>query len=439
MQPSKKKILIILNLLLSLIFLEGLSALLLATVIQDKVMPGMPESRLVSQFPAQLRMSAEEIRKEFPPELPLMRIGNFISMQYDPAMGFRKDGHLQWFGGDIKEADKKFLIVTFGGSTTVGDNWPKYLRQFAEQEKVQQDLLILNAGLWGYMSFIEKIYFSSWILPMLDQAGVKPKLVLSLDGANDVWTRILSYYLSKNQNMPWLDQYHGYHQQLAHEIQHIGNTSTVLTQLLSNAVRGFYSFSVNHLSIAIPYTMKLMLAATRKMLQREKPMSEVVQAAQNSVRQLEPDTENRIIAAMENNLRDFYGMAQARDIPFVGYLQPVLLPQYHPYPTPKTFLFPNFNFEAINLHQENRLFSVLTGNFVVETDHLYMAIETMYSRMNHNYPGSFKSLASIFSNSPQTEQLYAKDAVHYEQQGKETIAHAIVKDLLEKGILTRTP
>ncbi|MBF0165609.1 MAG: hypothetical protein HQM01_14095, partial [Magnetococcales bacterium] len=423
MTPAQKKLLIIPNLLLSLVFLECLSALLLATVIQDKVMPGMPPSQLTSRFPAQLRMSAEEIRKEFPVNLPLMRIGNFISMQYDPAMGFRKEGHLQWFGGGIEDAANKFLIITFGGSTTVGDNWPKYLRQFAEQEKVQQDLLVLNAGLWGYMSFIEKIYFSSWILPILDQAGVQPKLVLSLDGANDVWTRILSYYLSKNQQMPWLDQYHGYHQQLSYEMQQIGNTSTILTQLFANAGRSLYSFSIQHLTGIIPYTMKLMLATSRKVLQQEKNISEIVKAAQNRIRKLEPETERRIIAAMESNLRDFHGMAKAREIPFIGYLQPVLLSQYHPYPTPDSFLFPNFNFEAINLHQENRLFSVLTGDFVVETDHLYAGIETMYSRLNHTYPNSFKSLAGIFATSPETNLLYARDAVHYEQQGKEKIAH----------------
>ncbi len=433
----KKTVIIGINLLFALVLLEGISATLLATVIKEEITAGKVPSQLVAKFPAQLRMNTVELRKEFPRELPLARMGNYMALEYDPAMGFRLDGTLSWFGGDIDHLKGKFLVLAFGGSTTVGDNWPKYIRKQAELEAVVEDIVVVNAGLWGYMTFNEKISFTSWILPMLEKAGAKPDLVIALDGANDVWTRIMSFYLSQRLGSRWFDQYHGYHQQLATEMKRMGSLSHTFLQFLSNAGRGAYTLAVDYGSRVIPYTLKMMLTVSKKILQGGKPLSAAVEQATTDVRQLDVASEERIIKAMKGNLLDFYGMANARDIRFTAYLQPVLLKKYYPHPVPDSFYFPSFDYEAMNLYRENRFFSILNGNYLVKTERLYSGLETMYQTLNAQHPGSFKSLANLFHNDPDTGQLYAKDAIHYNQKGKEKIAGAIVRDLLSKNILTR--
>ncbi len=437
MSLGKKTAFILFGLLFALLLLEGVSALLLATVIREEAVAGKAGSQLVAKFPAQLRLDSEALRKEFPRELPLARMGNYMTLEYDPAMGFRLDGSLSWFGGDIDRLQDKFLILTFGGSTTVGDNWPKYLRPEAARNGVAEDIVVLNAGLWGYMTFNEKIQFTSWILPMLQKADARPDLVLTLDGVNDVWTRIMSYYLSQRLDVPWLDQYHGYHQQLSTEMKRMASPSHAFFQFVANAGRAGYGLLVDYGALVIPYTLKMMLTVSKKILQGNQNLAEAVDRAARDVRQLDMESEGRIIRAMKGNLLDFFGMARARNIPFAAYLQPVLLKKYYPHPVPDHFYFPDFDHEAMNLHRENRFFSILTGNYVVRTERLYSGLESMYHTLNQQHPGHFKSLAGLFHDDPRAGELYAKDAVHYGDKGKRTIARAIVADLLEKGILTR--
>jgi len=421
----------------SFMALEAVSYILMRTILQPHSHAGLEGDRLTKNFPAQIRMSAEEIIKEFPNALPLKRTGNFMVFDFEPVLGFTLPDSLRWYGGSPDDLEDKFIILTFGGSTTVMDNWPKYLKKYAEEEKIQQDLIVLNAGFWGYMTFNERIYFTAKILPMLEEKGIKPDLVLSLDGVNDTWTRIVSYLESKKQNSPeWFSYYHGYHQQLDTDMRQLGNISTSVQQMLSNIARKSYSLVINHISRFIPYTLKMCIEVTRKVLQHKPSEKSNLRTAVNTV-QLEENITNSIISAIKSNLLDFYGAAEARGIFFVAYLQPVLLKQYYPHSIPKSFFYPSFDYVGINLYRENRMFSRLYGKYIVETQSLYLDIEKTYNQLNDYLPGHFKSLASIFYDNPQAEKLYNKDAMHYEQMGKEIIARKVILDLLEKKILTR--
>ena len=182
--------------------LEGISAGLLATGIVENKYP-----LLFEKFPAQLRLSTRDLLLMYRPMYKFSeQLGHFYEVDFDPAMGFRNDSlSVDWYGGDPKAPAGKFVIVALGGSTTYGDNWPTYLTKYAKEENVEQDLLVLNAGHPGFMTFQQKIYFSSWILPKLEKQNIKPNLVLTMDGVNDVHFRVESYTEYKKNGLPvWL-------------------------------------------------------------------------------------------------------------------------------------------------------------------------------------------------------------------------------------------
>ncbi|MBF0118035.1 MAG: hypothetical protein HQK79_04315 [Desulfobacterales bacterium] len=393
------------------------------------------EVELTEHFPAQLRLSWDDIRKQFPRSLPLMAAGKYMTYQYDPAMGFRLDDMFEWYGDRYNP--NSFLIVTLGGSTTVKDNWPAYLIKYAKMQGVEQSLVVLNAGLWGYMTFNEKIYLSSWILPMLNELNLKPNIVLSLDGVNDIWTRIMSYFEKENQNAPiWFSHYHDYHQHLDTDLRKLNTISHSSAQVLSVLARNLYDKYIYYIAPIFPYTTMSMIKAFRMFIQQAPSKETIKEISSKNIFSLKEEIEEKIVQAFQSNLLDLFGEVHIRGIQFVAYLQPVLLEKYYPYPVPDTFYYPNFNFEAMNLYRENRLFTRLTGNFVVKTEKIYDKSDMMYNQFNDLYPGHFKSLANIFKDNPAVDTLYSKDAVHYAQIGKELIAKTIINDLIEKNILT---
>lgn len=434
---QKRLLIIAVNLLFSLVLVESLSAFVLSYVVTEEITPGKETSKIIGHFPAQFRLSREQIQDEFPEHLPLARVGNFLGLDFDPVLGFRKDSALEWFGGTQENLQGKFFIITLGGSTTVGDNWPKYLIQSAAEQNVKQELVILNAGLWGNISFNELIYLNHWILPDLEKKGIRPNLVITMDGANDVWYRIMSYFLSQSEGGRWFDRYHGYHQQLNSEMERMGTIRYAFMQLLSNTGRGAYQLARHTVVLAIPHTMQMLVVLSKKVLQSGQPREMAVEQAKTNIRHLDESVEDKIVSAVKGSLLDFYGTTSIRGIPFAGYLQPVLLEPYYPHPVPKTFFFPNFNYEAMNLYRTNRFFTVLNGNYMVPTERLYGRLEKMYAQLSAQHKESFKSLAGIFYPYPEVDQLYEPDAVHYNLLGKKLIAQAVITDLLDRGLLTR--
>ncbi len=419
------------------VMIELVSFLLLVTVLKtETTIDYFSTEKLTKKFPAQLRLDSDEIRQMFPRALPTGATGNYMSFPFDPVMGFRDDNAPEWNGGSLDDIKSKFLIVTFGGSTTVKDNWPKYLIKYAKEENVDKEIVILNAGHWGYMSFNEKIYFTSWIMPKLLDAGVKPDLILSLDGVNDIWARIMGFMESKSQNSPvWYTQYHGYHQQLDTDMRNLGGLGNSVTQVFSSISKTAYRGVVDHVSPVFPYTLKATLEIMRNVVQKSPDHKKTVDIASLNSRKLKDETEKDIIDAFKSCLLDFLGAAEIRGINYVSYLQPVLLDKYYPYEVPESFNYPNFNFFAINFFTENKHWNRFGGNFLVPTEKLYEKAEEMYSDLNSEKHDHFTNLAHIFKNMPFAEKVYVKDAIHYKQMGKEKIAHSIVKDLISKNIL----
>lgn len=392
------------------------------------------DDTLITNFPAQWNMRGDEIRKEFPTLAPRQRAGQFLGFEFDPAMGFSGLDALEWYGDRESGLDNKFIIVTFGGSTTVKDNWPKYLIEYAKQSGVKDDIVVLNAGLWGYMTFNEKIYFSSWIMPILTGMGVKPDLVLTMDGVNDIWYRILGYLEYKNMNAPkWFNHYHGYHQHHDSDMRKIRTVSGSIKQLFANLSKEVFQKSIR----IMPYTMKVVqtlikrkIESTDNLVGKREPEKE-----RNSLK-LDSTVEDQIIDGYHNSLLDFYAASEARDIQFVAYLQPILLKQYYPYEIPPSFHYPDINYMGISLYRTNRHFSRLACKNVVQTEGLYKKAEQMYGTLNDKYSGHFQNIIDVFKRDNCQEEVFKRDAIHYNQTGSRVIASNIIKDLINKEIVT---
>lgn len=427
MNIRKKILFSAITILLSIVMIELLMFfLLLSSIIKTPT-----SSILVKKFPAQIRMNYDEISKEFPTVSPIPTAGQFLGFDFDSAMGYRQLDALEWYG-DSNNIENKTVVVTFGGSTTVKDNWPKYLRKYAEVENVKEDIVVLNAGLWGYMTFNEKIYFTSWILPMLEDKGIKPDIVLTMDGANDIWYRILAYTASKNEQQTiWNPQYHAYHQQHDIDMKKIRTVNGIMLQLLSNFAKIIYSTSIR----ILPYTLKVIEGFIRSSVENPIKYTTSDRAAP-LVKKLPKDVENKIVGAFEYTLTDFLGSASIRDIQFVAYLQPVVLAKYYPYSMTKNHFYQGINYMGISLSRTNSMFTPLYCDYVVQTDEMYHQSDILYKRLNEQYPGHFKSMIDIFKDINKPEELFSKDAIHYNSLGKEIIAHAVIKDLIAKKILT---
>jgi hypothetical protein len=419
------------------VIVELFSFLLLVTVLKtETTIDYFDAKKLTDKFPAQFRLSSNEIRKMFPRALPTNATGNYMTFPFDPVMGFRANNAIEWYGGSLDNLESKFLIVTFGGSTTVKDNWPRSLIKYARKENVKKDIVVLNAGHWGYMSFNEKIYFTSWILPQLTKSGVKPDLVLSLDGVNDIWSRIMGFMESENQNSPvWYSQYHGYHQQLDTDMRNLDSFGKSVSQAFSSLAKKSYRGVINYMSPIFPYTIKAGLELARNVVQNAPSQEEIIEIASANKYKLGEKTEKDIIDAYKSCLLDFYGAAEIRKINYISYLQPVLLDKYYPHPVPESFNYPNFNYFAVNFFTENKHWNRFGGRFLVPTEGLYEKAEKMYSDLNADNHGHFENLAYILKDIPHADKAYVKDAIHYNKQGKEKIAHTIIKDLISKNIL----
>ena len=400
------------------------------------------DTKLLKRSPAQLRMSTHELMEEFPSVSPLPRAGQFLGFSFDPVMGYRQLKALEWYGRYEDDLKNKFLIVTFGGSTTVQDNWPKYLRKYADIENIKEDIVVLNAGLWGYMTFNEKIYFTSWILPLLEEKGRKPDLVLSLDGINDIWYRILGYYEAQRMGAAvWYEQYHGYHQHHDSDMSRIRSTIGSLLQLAANLSTDLYVIVIR----VMPYTMKVVESFVRKQTGNSDPIGPESKTVKDSektnrnpevVRTLPPELETQIIRGYEYTLVDFLGSAKIRDIPFVAYLQPVSLEEYYPYRMPETHFYPGINYMGLSLKRTNSMFTRLYCDYAVETSGLYKKANVLYAKLNETYPGHFRSIIAAFKTIDKPAELFDKDSIHYNLLGKQTIAHIVIKDLIKKQILT---
>ena len=294
--------------------LEVVSFAILSTVTTVQQKDWGLELHITKKFPAQLRMSTDEIMQDFPSMSVMQRTGQFLSFEFDPVLGYKKLGSQRWYGGTIEDVQDKFLIVCFGGSTTQLDNWPKYLLKYIEEAGVAEDVVVLNAGLAGYMSFNEKIYFAQWVLPMLEKAGKTPDLILTMDGANDIWYRIFSYDLAQKDGTSWYDRYHGYHQHHDEDMRRLRTFGGGVRQFTANSLSVVREGAIR----VAPYTMRFLEYLARRILGRGE--SKTVDVSAPEVMELPRDVEERIVKAYSDTRVDCYGLASVRGMDFVAYV-----------------------------------------------------------------------------------------------------------------------
>lgn len=421
----KKIIFIILILFIFHIIVELFSYFSLSLFFKKNV-----EKEFLEKFPIHFRLSKNKRKKFFPKVTPIQKTGQFLGFEFEPLLGFKDLSALEWHGktndNDLKN---KFIILTFGGSTTVKDNWPKYLIEIAKEKKVKNEIVILNAGLWGYHSFNESLYFVNWILPLLEDKGIKPNIVLSLNGVNDIWYRILSYFEYKRSNNDiWYYMYHGYHQQHTTDMQNINTFKGAFKQILSVSIKYLYSFSVDF----FPYTIKNLEMLLKTKIQ-SKPM--IIQAEKIDKLRLDEAVEKKIIEGFKSGLINFYAFAEARNIKYISYLQPVVLKEYYPHNIEGKFLHNGIDYMGLSLKRTNRAFTRLYSETPINTQFLYKNAEKMYAELNSKYKDSFTNLISVFKDIDKPEDLFDVDAIHYNLLGKKIIAERIIEDLISKNIL----
>lgn len=390
------------------------------------------ELQITKKFPAQLRMTTDEIMQDFPSISVMHRTGQFLSFEFDPVLGYRQFESRRWYGGTIDDIKDKFLIVCFGGSTTQMDNWPKYLLKYMKEAGVAQDVVVLNAGLAGYMSFNQKLYFSDWVLPMLKKAGKRPDLVLTMDGVNDIWYRIFSWDLAQEDGTQWYDRYHGYHQLHDEDMRRLKTLGGGFRQFAANSLSSLREGAIR----VAPYTMRFLEYLVRKLLARDAYEAEPMPV--HEAMELPREVEDQIVTSFTEALVDFYGMAAVRDIGFVAYLQPVVLEAYYPHPMPEEYPFKSIDWMGLKEHRANSAFTRLGVDRLVSTAAMYRNAEDAYAQLDSKYPGHFTSLISLFKSNPDAAALYKNDSIHYNRLGKENIAKAVVADLLEKGLLSKS-
>jgi len=337
------------------------------TTIQEKEW-GKAE-QLTKKFPAQLRMSKSELFAEFSDLSLIQRTGQFLSFEFDPLLGYRKLDFQRWYGGDKSDIHDKFVIVCFGGSTTQLDNWPKYLNKYAQQAGVTEDILVLNAGVAGYNTISEMLYFSRWILPWFTKQNKKPDLILTLDGVNDIWYRIFSYLFVQRKNIPiWYTDYHGSHQKHDFDMQNMRNLSSSFKQFAANLLH-----ETRYIAIRIaPYSMRLLEYGARFFMRKKANSSKVVIPPTEN---LPIEIEQQIVESYQNSLTDFFAIANQRNIDFVAYLQPVVLPKYYPHPIPDNYPFKGIDHMGAKEYSSIGGITDLVSNRTISTASMYEQIK----------------------------------------------------------------
>lgn len=427
-----------------LIIFEGFSFFILRSGL---VKLNEEEKEILFRFPAQLRASRSELATLFP-QLPifLQHKVEFYGFDFDPVLGFK----LLWssefhFGSDylsffdnedtfVKECKDKFLIVTFGGSTTVGGerwgNWPRFLIQSARKQKIDKPIMVLNAGHLGYSSFNEKIFFSHWILPVLERNNIKPDLVISLDGVNDIVFSLMGYVKSvKSPN--WYASYHGYHQRLDNDIRSI-ITRKGSFNFYQRSYSTIFSTIISRIS---PYTLKLLSSLTNPLPKITLPIQKDEQSNEK-ILVIPEVAERKVIKGFQNNLLDFFGICEIRGIHYISYLQPVCLEGYYPLELRKGKELPTIEYAGKGMLLQDLCDSPTSdmgGDFIIPMKNIYNEADKVYANLNKKYPGHFKSLIKLFLNVE--NDIFEWEGVHYSKQGSKMIADAIMQNLIDENLI----
>lgn len=346
---------------------------------------------LFSKLRLPFTSTADEARRIVEAELP-----SGTDSEFDPVLGFRNpalDAEIARFRA---EAAGKKKILILGGSTTAGpENWPKYLPAALKEAGIDENVVLLNAGTAGYGTFQELLLASRRILPALEREGVRPDLVITLDGVQDVADALAR----PNGNPFGTAEYPPAYEKIDEEHRRLltlGGTFGHFTGLVAKTPT-FRSVTSGVLRV-LPYSTSLVLA-----LRRPKATSPAPAA-------LSKTDQQALIRSVTTGLKSLAGYFEWEGIPFIGFLQPVLLTRYYPLASKR---------EKAESDWEK----------------IYPELEEIYGDLRVKDPGAFHSLAHEFASS--SDERYAPDAVHYTAKGSEALANAIARELKKQGKLER--
>jgi lysophospholipase L1-like esterase len=345
---------------------------------------------------------------------------------------------------DAAQATRKpFVIVTFGGSTTAGvspsKNWPAYLVWHARARGVREDIIVINAGHNGYTTFTNAIWFANWIIPLLDRNKVSPNLILSLDGVNDLMFGLLGYLEAIQTNAPhWFSYYHAYHQELYGDITQLQSFRKALENL-TNSLRRVHLFNVVMTKVVsvIPYSAAVIVSTMERVDQSDSDRFAKMIKSKNKggppTIEISLETIQTVLQAFQSHLADFCGLATIRGIPLVAFLQPVMLSEYYSYPSyPDDVDYPSIEYIGRHLIDQG-LHARLGHEFLIPASEIYRGARSTYGRLNKILPCGFTDLSGAFLDA--RRNMYARDSIHYNFEGSDRIASAMIEDLIARGIL----
>lgn len=188
-----------------ILFISVILDLLFSTLLFIKKDTDLNEIFL-QKWPAQFRLSNDDKDLIFNRNLKKNKIVD--NFKYSSILGFFNSNYISiWINGEkisslsnietFKKTlelnkDKK-IFIALGGSTTASSqssNWPTHI---SEQLK---NMVIINAGHNGYMSYQERVLLNEILLPLIDLNKIF--YVVSLTGTNDI-SYSYNYYLAKQK------------------------------------------------------------------------------------------------------------------------------------------------------------------------------------------------------------------------------------------------
>lgn len=482
MDEKRKRAIRIVAFPLAFLFMLGFAETL-AVLVMFIGFGKIPGNLALRKFPPQFRMTnadiltAHQVATNAGSDPTLWQ--SVMGFQYEPVLGFIDVSGTGWVSthpgqkysrfdrdrasitdknGAVLEAfrdyaQKKFVIVTLGGSTTFGEkSWPSKLQEYTKAQGLSPEVAILNFAVPGYETFNSKVLLTSHILPALEERGITPNLILTLDGPNDFNYGFSSYLHYKKTNAAnWFSNYHGWQQEHASHVEKLENDlSTSIHQVgrlfgtspmgkgLIIALYRLMPYTAWVASRAMSYSSEKRAAAPLPRTPID-PLRTILSfkvdpSTGDETAAIPPEAERRILKKMEGNLVDLMGMSHIRKLPLYAFLQPVLLKDYYPFADARVKTeYPNANYGCRVLYKASQ--GRTCASFPVDWQPIVHQSERLYKQLNTTYPGHFLSLTDLFKNVK--EEAFIADSMHFTDSGHQLIAEKITSVLVANKHLRR--
>jgi len=206
----------------------------------------------------------------------------------------RYETFADWMEAAARASRGAVLIITCGGSHTAGSvNWPYFLERELAALGFDDRIVVINLGQGAYCTFDSTLLLEAF-LARAAPYGIKPRLVVSLDGFTDILMRVYSYI---------------------RQLRDGDADSNPMGIPQENVILERAGLHRDSDAIECPALMPLLRAAPGE------PVEPV------GIR-LAPAVEDDILRRFRATLRELRAVCAARDIPCVNILQPILLPSH---------------------------------------------------------------------------------------------------------------